>query len=31
MQGVEDYKPKLNGDTSRVFRGTGGDNGEVVH
>ena len=29
---MEHYKPELNGDTSRVFRGTGGgDNGEVVH
>ena len=31
---MEDYKPKLNGDTSRVFRGEegeGGHNGEVVH
>ena len=24
VEGVEDYKPKLNGDTSRVFRGEGG-------
>ena len=33
-EGMEDYKPELNGDTSRVFRGDeegGGHNGEVVH